>query len=110
MAPFVLDMTRAYRKLFILKFFWQVTVSGLRIRVRLDEGRITELLKGLDGHANTTAGLLNCIGDLATISFAPQMAGVLRPSMTATEDVRTAAYWHPLVLVEKQRSSGLLYA
>ena len=47
----------------------------MRIRVKLDEGRITELLKGLDGHATTTAGLLNCIGDLATISFAPQMAG-----------------------------------
>ena len=43
--------------------------------MRLDEGRITELLKGLDGHATTTAGLLNCIGDLATISFAPHMAG-----------------------------------
>ena len=53
----------------------QITVNGLRIRVRLDEGRITELLKGLDGHATTTAGLLSCIGDLATISFAPHMAG-----------------------------------
>lgn len=53
----------------------QITVNGMRIRVKLDEGRITELLKGLDGHATTTAGLLNCIGDLATISFAPQMAG-----------------------------------
>ena len=53
----------------------QITINGLRIRVRLDEGRITELLKGLDGHATTTAGLLNCIGDLATISFAPHMAG-----------------------------------
>ena len=58
----------------------QVTVNGLRIRVRLDEGRITELLKGLDGHATTTAGLLNCIGDLATISFAPHMAGQDFPS------------------------------
>jgi len=53
----------------------QITVNGMRIRVRLDEGRITELLKGLDGHATTTAGLLNCIGDLATISFTPHMAG-----------------------------------
>ena len=53
----------------------QITINGLRVRVRLDEGRITELLRGLDGHATTTAGLLNCIGDLATISFAPHMAG-----------------------------------
>ena len=68
-----------------LSFFRQVTVSGMRIRVRLDEGRITELLKGLDGHATTTAGLLNCIGDLATISFAPHMAGVLKSSTVATE-------------------------
>ena len=60
----------------------QVTVNGLRIRVRLDEGRITELLKGLDGHATTTAGLLNCIGDLATISFAPHMAGQNFPLLT----------------------------
>lgn len=68
-----------------LNFFRQVTVSGMRIRVRLDEGRITELLKGLDGHATTTAGLLNCIGDLATISFAPHMAGVSKSSTVATE-------------------------
>lgn len=53
--------------------------------MRLDEGRITELLKGLDGHATTTAGLLNCIGDLATISFAPHMAGVSKSSTVATE-------------------------
>ena len=65
--------------------FLQVTVSGMRIRVRLDEGRITELLKGLDGHATTTAGLLNCIGDLATISFAPHMAGVLKPHSMSTQ-------------------------
>lgn len=49
--------------------------------MRLDERRITELLKGLDGHATTTAGLLNCIGDLATISFAPHMAG---PSLSSS--------------------------
>ena len=50
-------------------------VNGLRVRVRLDEGRLTELLRG-HGDAATTAGLLACLGDLATISFDPHLSGV----------------------------------
>ena len=50
-------------------------VNGLRVRVRLDEGRLTELLRG-HGDAATNAGLLACLGDLATISFDPHLSGV----------------------------------
>lgn len=52
----------------------QVLVNGLRVRVRLDEGRLTELLRG-ERDAATTAGLLSCLGDLATISFHPHLSG-----------------------------------
>ncbi len=52
----------------------QVLVSGLRVRVRLDEERLTQLLRG-HGDAATTAGLLACLGDLATVSFDSHLSG-----------------------------------
>lgn len=53
----------------------QVLVNGLRVRVRLDEARLTELLRSATDAA-TTAGLLACLGDLATISFDPHLSGL----------------------------------
>lgn len=56
-------------------------VAGLRARVRLDQARLTDMLRGLDvaslgaSHAATVAGMLSCIGDLATISFQPHVSG-----------------------------------
>jgi hypothetical protein len=52
----------------------QVLVNELRVRVRLDEGRLRELLQS-ERDAATTAGLLACLGDLATISFQPHLSG-----------------------------------
>lgn len=52
----------------------QVLVSGLRVRVRLDEERLTQLLRG-HGDAATTVGLLACLGDLATVSFDNHLSG-----------------------------------
>lgn len=53
----------------------QVLVNGLRVRVRLDEARLTELLRNATDAA-TSAGLLACLGDLATVSFDPHLSGV----------------------------------
>ena len=56
-------------------------MAGLRARVRLDQGRLAEMLRGLDAanlgaaHADTVAGLLACLGDLATVSFQPHLSG-----------------------------------
>ncbi len=59
----------------------QVLVNGLRVRVRLDEGRLTELLRG-HGDAATTAGLLACLGDLATVSFESHLSGAPHTLLT----------------------------
>ncbi len=53
----------------------QVLVNGLRVRVRLDEARLTELLRSATDAA-TTVGLLACLGDLATVSFDPHLSGL----------------------------------
>lgn len=59
----------------------QVMVAGMRVRVRLDQARLAEMLRGLDAarlggaHADTVAGLLACLGDLATVSFQPHLSG-----------------------------------
>ncbi|CAL8467730.1 g7268 [Coccomyxa elongata] len=51
----------------------KVLVNGLRVRVRLDEARLTELLRNATDAA-TSAGLLACLGDLATVSFDPHLS------------------------------------
>ena len=59
----------------------QVIVSGMRVRIRVDEQRLTDMLKGLDpgtmggSFASTTAALLGMLGDLAALSFAPYFPG-----------------------------------
>lgn len=70
----------------------QVLVNGLRVRVRLDEGRLTELLCG-ERDAATTAGLLSCLGDLATISFHPHLSGT---HYNDVPSLHTAMYHHSL--------------
>ena len=59
----------------------QVIVSGMRVRIRVDEQRLTDMLTGLDpgtmggSYASTTAALLGMLGDLAALSFAPYFPG-----------------------------------
>ncbi|KAK9816598.1 hypothetical protein WJX72_002556 [[Myrmecia] bisecta] len=55
----------------------KVIVNGMRVRVRLDERRIADLLQGLDTNtlgssfASTASSVLGCLGDVAHLSFAP---------------------------------------
>ena len=51
----------------------QVLVNGMRVRIKLDERRLAELLKDVD--AANVAGLLSHLGDVAALSFAPFMNG-----------------------------------
>jgi hypothetical protein len=59
----------------------QVIVNRMRLRFRLNERRMAELLRGIDrdslgdNFAATTAGLLACLGDVAALSFTPVYAG-----------------------------------
>ncbi len=53
------------------------------MRVRLNEGRVAEMLRGMDPAAlgdsfvSVTAGLLHCIGDVAALNFVPVFTGEL---------------------------------
>ena len=81
----VVGVTRCLSTLDELLMAAQLVVGGLRARVRLDQARLTDMLRGLDAatlgatHAATVAGLLACLGDLAAISFLPHVSG-MRPS------------------------------
>ena len=78
----------------------QVIVSGMRVRIRVDEQRLTDMLKGLDpgtmggSYASTTAALLGMLGDLAALSFAPYFPGEVCTSdfmlVGACQEARTA--------------------
>eukprot|EP00884_Botryococcus_braunii_P016870 jgi/Botrbrau1/3867/Bobra.0183s0091.1 len=54
-----------------------VLVAGLRVKVALDEERVSEMLRGLtaatlgDEFGPTAGGLLACLGELASLSFMP---------------------------------------
>lgn len=53
----------------------------MRLRFRLNEQRVAELLRGInpgtlgDNFVSVTAGLLGCIGDIASLNFMPVFAG-----------------------------------
>ena len=53
--------------------FVQVIVNGMRVRIKLDEARLTELIQGMD--ASAVPGLLRHLGDVASLSFAPYQNG-----------------------------------
>ena len=59
----------------------QITVGGMRVRVKLDEHRIEELLRGSEGSGATSAAarVLSCLGDMGQVSFMPQNGGA-RPN------------------------------
>ena len=48
---------------------WQVLVNGMRVRIKLDQDRLAELLGGMD--SASIPGLLSHLGDVACLSFAP---------------------------------------
>lgn len=60
----------------------QMIVNRMRVRVRLNEARVAEMLRGMDpaslgdSFVSVTAGLLHCIGDVAALTFVPVFAGV----------------------------------
>ena len=57
-----------------------MTIGGARVRVKLDEHRIEELLRGSGtGDAATTAAAraLGCLGDIGQVSFMPHNGGML---------------------------------
>lgn len=61
----------------------QMIVNRMRVRVRLNEGRVAEMLRGMDpvslgdSFVSVTAGLLHCIGDVAALTFVPVFAGAV---------------------------------
>ena len=50
-------------------YVWQVLVNGMRVRIKLDQERLAELLGGMD--SASIPGLLSHLGDVACLSFAP---------------------------------------
>ncbi len=56
-------------------------MAGLRVKVALDEERVSEMLRGLtaatlgDEFGPTAGGLLACLGELASLSFMPATSG-----------------------------------
>ena len=65
----------------------QVIVSSARVRLRLDPGKVAELLQGMSAEsmgsqfASGAANVLRCLGDLGNLSFTPLPPGVtLSPS------------------------------
>lgn len=58
-------------------------VNRMRVRVKLNEARVAEMLRGMDpaalgdSFASVTAGLLHCIGDIAALTFVPTFAGAM---------------------------------
>ena len=59
----------------------QVLVNRMRVRFRLNEQRVAEMLRGIDPESlgsnfvTVTAGLLGCIGDIASLKFMPVFEG-----------------------------------
>ncbi len=53
----------------------QVIINGMRVRIKLDEERIAELLQGVD--ASAIPGLMRHLGDVASLSFTPYQNGDL---------------------------------
>lgn len=59
-------------------------VNRMRVRVRLNETRLAEMLRGMDpttlgdSFVSVTTGLLSCIGDVAALNFVPVFAGARR--------------------------------
>ena len=61
----------------------------MRLRFRLNEQRVAEMLRGINPESlganflSVTAGLLGCIGDIASLNFMPVFAGalLLKPSL-----------------------------
>ena len=51
----------------------QVIVNGMRVRIKLDEERIAELIKGTEPSA--IPGLLRHLGNVASLSFTPYQNG-----------------------------------
>lgn len=51
----------------------QVVVNGMRVRIKLDEERLADLLKGMD--TSNVPGLLKHLGDVASLSFVPHQNG-----------------------------------
>ena len=55
----------------------------MRVRFRLNEQRVAEMLRGIDpetlgsNFVTVTAGLLGCIGDIASLKFMPIFEGAL---------------------------------
>ncbi len=53
----------------------------MRVRFRLNEQRVAEMLRGIDPESlgsnfvTVTAGLLGCIGDIASLKFMPVFEG-----------------------------------
>ena len=53
----------------------------MRVRFRLHEQRVAEMLRGIDPESlganfvTVTAGLLGCIGDIASLKFLPVFEG-----------------------------------
>ena len=60
----------------------QVIVSSARVRLRLDPGKVVELLQGMSAEsmgsqfASGAANVLRCLGDLGNLSFTPLPPGV----------------------------------
>ena len=54
----------------------QICAAGARVRVKLDEARIEELLRGSDSSASSAAArVLSCLGDMGQVSFMPHAGG-----------------------------------
>ena len=51
----------------------QVVVNGMRVRIKLDEIRLAEMVQGME--ASAIPGLLRHLGDLASTSFIPYQNG-----------------------------------
>lgn len=53
----------------------QVIVNGMRVRMKLDEERIAELIQGTEPSA--IPGLLRHLGNVASLSFTPYQNGTI---------------------------------
>lgn len=71
----------------------QLLVNRMRLRFRLNEQRVAEMLRGINPESlganflSVTAGLLGCIGDIASLNFMPVFAGALRPNPSSGAQV-----------------------
>jgi hypothetical protein len=75
--PLVWGLQRDYQPQPLKPSHEQAIVNRMRVRTRLNERRLGELLRGLDPSSlgdswvSVTAGLLGCIGDIASLNFMP---------------------------------------